>query len=118
MAAPMASREEVRSAEELSGSHTMVMGSVDEAASPPAEAEAVSAPAAAPEPPAVQPVKAPNMPAIASAALPATNWRLLKNPSAIVAFLSYPRRNRRDRIRLRHGPALRPTCENHRKKGR
>ena len=78
MAAPMASREEVRSAEELSGSHTMVMGSVEEAASPPAEAEAVSAPAAAPEPPAVQPVKAPNMPAIASAALPATNWRLLK----------------------------------------
>ena len=52
MAAPMASREEVRSAEELSGSHTMVMGSVEEAASPPVEAEAVSAPAAAPEPPA------------------------------------------------------------------
>ena len=55
---------------------------------------------------------------MASAALPATNWRLLKNPSAIVAFLSYPRRNRRDRIRLRHELTLRPTCENHRKKGR
>lgn len=80
----MASREEVRSAEGM-GSHTMVR-IVDAAASPLVRPK-LSAPAAAPEPPAVQPVKAPNMPAIASAALPATNWRLLKNPSAIVAFL-------------------------------
>ena len=91
MAAPMASREAVRSEDELSGSHTIVIGSVDSAAEPVlASAEAVLA--AAPDPPAVHPVKAPNMPAIASAAPPATNWRLLKNPSAIVAFLSYPRR--------------------------
>ena len=91
MAAPIASREAVRSDDELSGSHTMVMGSVDTAAEP-VLASVEGVPPAAPEPPAVHPVNAPNMPAIASAAPPATNWRLLKYPSVMVAFLSYPRR--------------------------
>ena len=84
MAAPTASRDEVRSADELSGSHTMVMGPSSDA--PPSFAAA--APAAAPLPLAVQPVSAPNSPAIARAAPPTMKLRLLKNPFAMLLFLS------------------------------
>ncbi|WP_417064280.1 hypothetical protein [Gordonibacter urolithinfaciens] len=92
MAAPMASRDDVMSDEELSGSHTNVIGSDEPSPAPPPLPDCGSAaPAAAPDPPAVQPVITPNMPANATAAPPATNCRLLRYPSAIRPILSHSR---------------------------